>query len=47
MKLETQFLAKKSYAFGGLTEPLGDEEGELLPLGPVESIFELDFWWSS
>lgn len=27
------FLAKKSYAFGGLTEPLGDEEGELLPLG--------------
>lgn len=22
------FLAKKSYVFGGLTEPLGDEEGD-------------------
>lgn len=29
-----KFLAKKSYAFGGLTAPLANEEGEMLPIGP-------------
>ena len=29
-----KLLAKKSYAFGGFTAPLANEEGEMLPIGP-------------
>ena len=31
---EPKLLAKKSYAFGGLTAPLENETGNILPVGP-------------